>query len=177
MAFGVELVVGWVAALIVTGFLLYFVLTFNSLVSLRNEVRRAWANIDVLLKQRNDELLNLVSTVKGYMKHEQELLEGITRARVAMLSAQSLADKAKADYELSSSLKSLFAVAENYPQLRATENFKQLQDRISGLENEIADRREFYNSCVANFNARIQSIPDIMVARLLAFKPEEMFKA
>ncbi|MEW5955591.1 MAG: LemA family protein [Candidatus Micrarchaeota archaeon] len=177
MGFGFEALAGLAAALVAIGLLLYFVLVFNSLIALRNEVRRAWANVDVLLKQRNDELPNLVATVKGYMKHERKLLEGIANARAAMLGAKSLGEKAKADEQLSGALKTLFAVAENYPVLRASENFKQLQDRISGLENEIADRREFYNSSVANFNIRIQSIPDVAVARLLSLKQEEMFAA
>jgi len=114
--------------------------------------------------------------VKGYVKHEKAVLTEVTQARTAMMQATDPKSKAKASNMLSDTLKSLFAVAENYPQLKANENFLQLQQRISGLENELADRREFYNDSVNTFNIRIQSIPDIVVAKLLGYTEEQMFK-
>jgi LemA protein len=147
------------------------------LVQVKNQIDKAWANIDVLLKQRNDELPNLVEAVKGYMKHEKKLLEGIARARTAVMFARSMGEKASASGELSTGLFTLFAVAENYPTLKASVNFIKLQARITGLENEIADRREFYNDAVTIYNTRIDSFPDLVIARMMKFKPREFFKA
>ena len=155
----------------------YAVIIFNSLVRLKNNIRKSWANIDDLLKQRNDELPNLVNAVKGYMKHEKKVLVELTKARASILNAQTLPQKARADGAITKALKTLFAVSENYPVLRANENFMQLQGRISGLENEIADRREFYNDGVTNYNTRIQSFPDIMIAKMLSYSEEALFKA
>ncbi|MDP2717879.1 MAG: LemA family protein [Candidatus Micrarchaeota archaeon] len=163
-------------AVVLAAVVLFFVLVYNGLVALKNDIKKSWANIDVLLMQRSSELPKLVESVKGYMAHEQGVLESLTRARTAFLNAKSVGEKAAADGMLSGALKTLFAVSENYPQLRATENFQQLQSRISGLENEIADRREFYNNAVNLYNIRIQSIPDVFIANVLAYKAEEMFK-
>jgi LemA protein len=180
MALGFGIILGVVAAIIVLAVVLYLVAIYNGLIQLRNNINKSLGNIDVLLKQRAEELPNLVNAVKGYMKHEKGVLEDLTKARTAWMKAESgsLAQKAAASDTLSGALKSLFAVAENYPPLRASENFQQLQGRISGLENEIADRREFYNDSVNNFNIRIQSFPDVIVAGRMGFKqPFEMFKA
>src|SRR5512137_613899 len=152
MALGIALVIGLVVLLVLIVIIGVFIGIYNSLVRLRNDIKKSWANIDVLLKQRTDELPKLIASVKGYMKHEKGLLENITKARTAFLSATTMDAKAKADSVISGALKSLFAVAENYPNLKANENFIQLQQRISGLENEIADRREFYNDSVNTFN-------------------------
>jgi len=154
----------------------YFVTIYNGLIKLKNNIKKAWANIDVLLKQRSNELPKLVDTVKGYMKHEKELLENVTKARTSFLNASNVAETAAADNMISGALKSLFAVAENYPELKANENFMQLQSRISGIENEIADRREFYNDSVNQYNIRIQSIPDVIIAKMLSYTDEEMFE-
>lgn len=154
----------------------YFITIYNGLIKLKNNIKKAWANIDVLLKQRSDELPKLIETVKGYMKHEKEVLENLTKARTNFLNASTVSETATADNMISGALKSLFAVAENYPNLKANENFMQLQNRISGVENEIADRREFYNDSVNQYNIRIQSIPDIIVARMLGYTDEEMFE-
>jgi LemA protein len=160
----------------VAGVLIYAVILYNALVRLRNENDRAWANIDVLLKQRHDEIPNLVETVKGYMQHEQQTLLAVTQARADSINASSVAQKAVADLKIASALHSLFAVAENYPQLKANQNFLKLQTRISELEERIADRREFFNDDVNTYNTRIGQIPDVFVASFMNLKRREMFK-
>jgi LemA protein len=162
--------------LFVTGVLIYTVILYNGLVRLRNENDRAWANIDVLLKQRHDEIPNLVETVKGYMRHEQQTLLAVTLARTASMNAASVGQKAVADLKVASALRGLFAVAENYPQLKANENFLKLQHRISELEERIADRREFFNDDVNSYNTRIAQIPDVFVASFMSLKPRAFFK-
>src|SRR4029077_10446042 len=134
--------------LLLVGVAIYVVILYNELVRLRNDNDRAWANIDVLLKQRHDEISNLVETVKGYMQHEQQTLLAVTQARASSMNAASINQKAVADLKVNSALRGLFAVAENYPQLMADENFVKLQSRISELEDCIADRREFFNDDV-----------------------------
>ena len=176
MIIGILIVALVIVALITLGFLGYIIAMFNGLVRLKNNIKKSWANIDVLLKQRSDELPKLIASVKGYMKHEKGTLTEITKARTAFLSANTMAEKAKADNVLSGALKSLFAVAENYPQLKANENFMQLQNRISGIENELADRREFYNDSTNTYNIRIQSFPDMIMARIMGYTEQEMFK-
>jgi LemA protein len=158
------------------GVLIYAIILYNGLVRLRNENDRAWANIDVLLKQRHDEIPNLVETVKGYMQHEQQTLLAVTQARAASMSASSISQKALADVQVTSALRGLFAVAENYPQLKANDNFLKLQNRITELEERIADRREFFNDDVNTYNTRIGQIPDVFVASFMNLKPREMFK-
>src|ERR1035438_8319071 len=162
--------------LFVAGVLIYSVILYNGLVRLRNENDRAWANIDVLLKQRHDEIPNLVETVKGYMQHEQQTLLAVTQARTASMSADSIGQKAIADLQVASALHGLFAVAENYPQLKANENFLKLQNRISELEERIADRRELFNDEVNTYNTRIGQIPEVFLARLMKLQPQPMFR-
>jgi LemA protein len=164
------------ALLLAAGVLAYVVIIYNELVRLRNDNNRAWANIDVLLKQRHDEIPNLVSTVKGYMEHEQQTLLAVTQARAASLSAASVTQKAQADLLMTGALRGLFAVAENYPNLKANDNFLKLQNRISELEERIADRREFFNDDVNTYNTRIQQLPEVFVARLLDMQPRQLFK-
>ena len=173
---GSSLVSGLAFFLFVAGVFTYAVILYNGLVRLRNENDRAWANIDVLLKQRHDEIPNLVETVKGYMQHEQQTLLAVTQARSASMSASSIPQKAIAELQVTSALRGLFAVAENYPQLRANENFLKLQNRITELEERIADRREFFNDDVNTYNTRIGQIPDVFVASFMGLKPREMFK-
>jgi LemA protein len=177
MSAGMDLLITVGLGFVVIAAVVYALAVFNGLVGLRNQIRKSWANIDVLLTQRADEIPNLVATVKGYMTHEQKTLIAVTEARVAYLKASSVAEKAGLNNELSGALKTLFAVAENYPELKASDNFLALQKRISGLENEIADRRELYNDSVTLYNTRIHSIPDLLVANLLKYKDEEWFKA
>ncbi len=153
--------------------LFYVILIFNNLVSLKNNVKKAWANIDVLLKQRHDELPKLVETCKQYMTYEQPTLEKITALRAKAMQAREQGDvKALGTAEglLRGSLGNLFALAENYPDLKANQTFQHLQTRISALENAIADRRELYNESVTVNNIRIEQIPDIIVAKLFGFK-------
>lgn len=168
----------WVAVIVIAIVLfVYAVIIFNGLVHLRNNIKKAAANIDVLLKQRSDELPNLVETVKAYASYEKQTLSKLTRIRTAALQASSMGQKAAAENQLEEAFKSLFAVAENYPELKANTNFLQLQKRLSELETSIADRRAYYNNSVNNFNARIQSIPDIVVARALNYAAQEFFEA
>ena len=158
------------------GVLVYTVILYNGLVRLRNDNDRAWANIDVLLKQRHDEIPNLVETVKGYMQHEQQTLSAVTQARAASMNAASIGQKAQADLLMTGALRGLFAVAENYPQLKANENFLKLQTRITELEERIADRREFFNDDVNTYNTRIGQIPEVFVASFMSLKPRSMFQ-
>ena len=173
---GSSIISGLAIFLFIAGVLIYAVILYNGLVRLRNENDRAWANIDVLLKQRHDEIPNLVATVKGYMQHEQQTLLAVTEARAASMTAASISQKAVADLQVMSALRGLFAVAENYPQLKANDNFLKLQNRISELEERIADRREFFNDDVNTYNIRIRQIPDVFVASFMGLKPREMFK-
>jgi len=157
----------------------YAVIIYNNLVGLKHGVSKAWANIDVLLKQRHDELPKLVETCKQYMHYEQETLERVMRARAAVHSAREQVDVAalgQAESALRLGLGKLFAVAEAYPDLKTNETFLHLQSRISGLENSIADRRELYNEMVNNNNVRIEQFPDLIVARMFAFKPAELLE-
>ena len=171
-----SIITGLAFFLFVGGALIYIVILYNGLVRLRNENDRAWANIDVLLKQRHDEIPNLVETVKGYMQHEQQTLLAVTQARAASINAASIGQKAVADVKVASALHGLFAVAENYPQLKANQNFLKLQSRISELEERIADRREFFNDDVNSYNTRIAQIPDVFVASFMNLKPRAFFK-
>ena len=172
---GNSVISGLAFFLFIAGVLIYAVILYNGLIRLRNENNRAWANIDVLLKQRHDEIPNLVETVKGYMQHEQRTLLAVTEARTAAVNAASVGQKAVADLQVASALKALFAVAENYPQLKANENFLKLQNRITELEERIADRREFFNDDVNTYNTRIGQIPDVFVASLMGWQRREMF--
>lgn len=151
----------------------YGVALYNSLVSLKHSVSKAWSNIDVLLKQRHDELPKLVETCKQYMKHEQETLEKVMLARSGVSSALGKGDIAgvgQAETKMRQGLMNLFAVAEAYPDLKANDSFKELQKRISQLENHIADRREFYNESVNLNNVRIEQFPDVLIAKFFNFK-------
>lgn len=158
------------------GLTIYVVMIFNGLISLKNDVNKAWVNIDVLLKQRHDELPNLVEVCKAYMNYERDTLERVTQAHSQYQHAVSIDQKAQANRSTNTALRGLFAVAENYPQLKANENFLRLQNRITELENEIADRREYYNDSVNTLNTRIQQIPDAFVATLMNLTPRPMFK-
>lgn len=152
----------------------YGVVIYNNLVALKHRVAMAWSNIDILLKQRHDELPKLVETCKQYMTYEQETLERIIRARSSVASARESQDidaLGKAETSLRSGLGQLFALAENYPELKANDSFQHLQGRISDLENGIADRRELYNDAVNLNNIRIEQFPDLVLARAFNFKP------
>ncbi len=161
--------------LLVVAFI-YFLSVYNGLVTLKNNVARAWSNIDVLLKQRFDELPKLVALCERYMKHERETLEAVISARSQISQIGGGEETGEAQNMLSSALKSLFAVTENYPELKADQNFMQLQTRISSLENEIADRREFYNDSVNLYNIGIEKMPDALIAQVLNYRPKRMWK-
>jgi len=173
---GASMITGLAFFLFIAGVVIYTVILYNELIRLRNDNDRAWANIDVLLKQRHDEIPNLVETVKGYMQHEQQALVAVTQARAASMNAASIGQKAQADLKMTGALRALFAVAENYPQLKANENFLKLQTRISELEERIADRREFFNDDVNTYNTRIGQIPEVFLASFMNLRPRQMFK-
>jgi LemA protein len=173
---GSAMITGAAFLLFVVGMAVYVVILYNELVRLRNDNDRAFANIDVLLKQRHDEIPNLVETVKGYMQHEQQTLTAITQARAASMNAASIGQKAQADAMMTGALRGLFAVAENYPQLKANDNFLKLQTRISELEERIADRREFFNDDVNTYNTRISQVPEVFVASYMSLKPRGLFQ-
>lgn len=164
---------------ILVAVLLYAVTIYNNLVRLKHNVDKAWANIDVLLKQRHDELPKLIETCKQYMKYEQETLDKVMQARTAVSNAREQGDVAAlgpAETQLRMGLGNLFAVAEAYPDLKANESFQHLQSRISGLENAIADRREFYNESVNLNNVRIEQFPDVIIAKQFGFGPKDLLE-
>ena len=177
MGIGTTLVLG-LGGIFIGAVALYYILSiYNGLVMLKNSIRKNWSNIDVLLKQRTDLIPNLIETVKGYMKYEKKVIKQVTDSRVEMMGATRLVDKAKANDDLSEALKTLFALSENYPQLKANDTFLKLQEELSSIENQIADRRELYNDSVNIYNTRIESIPDMVFAKLLGYGKEEYFKA
>lgn len=153
------------------------VVMYNSLIVMRNRIENAWAQIDVQLKRRADLIPNLVECVKGYMKHEKTVLENVTKARSALLSAKGPREAAAAEGALSAALKTLFAVAEEYPKLRANENFMMLQEELSGTESKIAYARQLYNDTVLVYNQTIQQVPWNIIAGSFGFKEREYFKA
>lgn len=172
----------WLTIILIIGlllatFLIVLLLIYNHLIRLKNNIDKSWANIDVLLKQRSDELPNLIASVKGYMIHERTTIEALTKGRTDVLKEQTLSKKAATDILITESLKIIFVAVENYPTLKANENFLKLQNRITALENELADRREFYNDSVNIYNIRIRSIPDLIVARMMNCIDEPLFKA
>jgi LemA protein len=148
---------------------------YNGLVVVKNNVAKAWSNIDVLLKQRHDEIPKLVDLCSGYMKFEKETLEAVMKARSSAFSAKGVEEVSRSEGALSSALGRLFAVSENYPELKANNNFMHLQSRISQIESQIADRREFFNDTVNIYNIRIQQMPDAFVANFLNYQTETMF--
>ncbi len=156
--------------------LLFLWTTYNRLVSQRQRVKESWSGIDVQLKRRASLVPNLVETVKGYAAHERGVFENVTKARAAVMSATSPQQAAQADNMLSGTLKTLFAVAEAYPQLKANENFLQLQGELSDLEAKIAYARQFYNTNVRDLNTSIQSFPGVLIARNFGFKEEGFFE-
>lgn len=149
---------------------------YNGLVRLRNQLERAWANIDVILKQRSDEIPNLVQVIEQYANYESGLLQKLAEARSQYGKAQNVGDKIKSANEMSLALSGVFAVGEAYPELKANQNFTELQKRISSLESTLADRREVYNETVANFNTRIDQFPDVIAARILNYQRQMMFQ-
>lgn len=169
----------WLSGILLAVALLYFISLYNGLVAVKNAVAKAWANIDVLLKQRHDELPKLIDTCKQYMQHEQATLEKVIAARAKVSSAREMQDLTRlgqAEGALRSGLGQLFALAENYPELKANEQFLHLQSRISALENSIADRREFYNESVNINNVQIEQFPGVLLARFFNFPAQDMLR-
>jgi len=155
---------------------LWLVFTYNGLIRRRYRVKEAWSDIDVQLKRRYDLIPNLVETVKGYATHEKEAFEKVTQARATALGAQTVHDKEAAENVLTSALKSIFAIAEAYPQLRAVESFVKLQDELSDTENKIQAARRFYNGNVMEFNTKTETFPTNLIAGIFGFKKEEFFQ-
>jgi LemA protein len=166
---------GWIVLGIVLVVVVAGILVFNRLVALRNRVDNGWSQIDVQLRRRYDLIPNLVGTVQGYAAHERELFETVTRARAAAIDASSVPDQAQAENQITRGLRQLFAVVENYPELKANENFLELQEELTGTESKIAYARQFYNDQVMRLNTLIQSFPSVLIARPFGFKEREFF--
>lgn len=165
------------AIIIIAAVVLYLWYIYNDLITMRLRVKEAWSQIDVQLKRRVDLIPNLVETVKGYAKHEKRVLETITQARASLLSAKTPKEKAQADNHLVSALKTLFAVAENYPNLKASENFLTLQRQLEDTEDKVSYARQFYNNVVLDYNTKLQLFPNIYIAGYFRFKEEQFFAA
>lgn len=165
----------WIVLGIVVLIAAFFIGTYNRLVTLRQRLKNAWSQIEVQLKRRYDLIPNLVNTVKGYATHERETFEKVTQARNMAIQAKDVNEQAGAENLLSGALKSLFAVAENYPQLKADANFRQLQEELTNTEGKIAFSRQFYNDSVMNFNTAIQRFPTVLIAGMFGFHKQEYF--
>jgi LemA protein len=165
----------WIVLGVIGIVILWFIAVFNGIISLKNRTKEAWSDIDVQLKRRHDLIPNLVETVKGYAKHERELFEKVTEARASAIKAKGAKEVSEKENVLTDALKSVFAVAENYPQLRASENFQKLQDELTDTENKIEAARRFYNGNVRDFNIKIQVFPNSLVASMTGSKPFELF--
>lgn len=167
----------WIGVGIVAILVIWVIIAYNAFIRLRNQVENAWAQIDVQLKRRTDLIPNLINTVKGYVKHERETLESVTKARTALMSAgQDPKKAAEADNMLTGALKSLFAVAEAYPDLKANQNFLQLQEELSGTENKVAASRQYYNDTVMEYNTKRESFPSNLIAGMFNFTPKTLFE-
>jgi len=168
----------WIIIGIVAFLLVLFIAIYNSLVGRRNEVKNSWAQIDVQLKRRHDLIPNLVETAKGYMKHERETLEAVTNARnlAQQVASSGAGVRAKAEGELSSALSRLLAVVENYPDLKANQNFLALQEELTSTENKISFSRQYYNDSVLRYNNQTQMFPSNIIANMTGFKASEFFE-
>ena len=169
--------ISYIVLIIAVALVLWFAGSFNSLVRSRNRVREAWSDIDVQLKRRYDLIPNLVETVKGYAAHESGVFERVIKARSAAMGAKTIAEHGEAENMLSGALESLFALAEAYPTLRASENFAELQDELTDTENKIQAARRFYNANSRDFNTSIETFPSNMMARIFNFEKVEFFDA
>ena len=167
----------WVVLGLLVLLVLYVVVAYNGLIRLRNRIENAWSQIDVQLQRRYDLIPNIVETVKGYATHERGVFEEVTRARANAINAQGVGNQAQAENAITGALKSLFAVAEAYPDLKANQNFLALQEELSGTEGRIAYARQFYNDSVQRYNTKIQSVPTVVIARALNFAEREYFEA
>ena len=166
----------WVIIGLIVLIVFWLIAVYNGLIKFRNRTDEAWSDIDVQLKRRYDLIPNLVETVKGYASHERELFEKVTQARTAAMGAQTMEEHGKAENMLAGALKSLFAVAENYPDLKANENFLELQRELSDTENKIQAARRFYNGNVRDLNIKIETFPNNLMAEMFGFKKREFFE-
>ena len=162
---------------IIVAIILIILIIYNNLVKLRPTVKNAWSKIDVQLQRRFDLVPNLIESVQGYMEHEQEMFTKISEIRTSWANATSLNEKAELDTQLSNTLKTIMAVSENYPVLKASENFSKLQEELRATENKIAASRQFYNDSVTRYNIKLEVIPSNIIASLFNFTPEELFEA
>ncbi len=167
---------GFIVLVIIFIIVLVLVGIYNALVRSRKRCDNGWAQIDVQLKRRYDLIPNLVETAKGYLKHEREVLENVTKARQQAINASGIADQAKAENFLTSTLRSLFAVVENYPELKANENMKALHEELVSTENKISYARQHYNDVVMEYNTKIETVPSNVMASMFGFKPREFFE-
>ena len=168
---------GWIILIIIVVLIVAIIGIYNNLVRLRQKVRNSWSQIDVQLQRRFDLIPNLVETVKGYMEHESEVLTKVAELRTSWANANSVGEKAVLDNELSGTLKTIMAVSENYPELKANQNFSELQQELQNTENKISFSRQFYNDSVTMYNTKLEVVPSNIIASLFNFKPEELFKA
>nr|WP_319373589.1 LemA family protein [uncultured Methanobacterium sp.] len=171
-----EMLIELIILIIIILAVILFVYLYNSLVQLRNRVKNAWSQIDVQLNRRADLIPNLVETVKGYAKHEKTVFENVTAARAGLMNAKTVQETAEANNMLTDTLKSLFAVAENYPELKANENFLELQGQLEETENKIAYSRQFYNDTVLMYNNKCQMVPSNIIASMFHFQEAEFFE-
>ena len=181
MFMGFMVLAGGLIFLLVAAGLLFLVLVwgvgiYNGLIGRRNQVKESWAQIDVQMKRRYDLIPNVVETVKGYAKHERETFENVTKARNMAMNAGNVGDREQAENMLTGALKSLFAVAENYPELKANQNFLGLQEELAGTENRIGFARQHYNDVVRDYNVSIQRVPSNLIAGVFSFKEEPFFQ-
>ncbi len=168
---------GWIILAIVAVIVIFIISTYNSLVTLKQRVKNAWSQIDVQLQRRFDLIPNLVETVKGYMGHESEVLEKVTSLRTSWANANTVHEKSELDNELSGALRTIMAVSENYPDLKANENFSQLQEELQNTENKISFSRQFYNDTTTKYNTKLELFPSNVIAGMFGFKSEELFEA
>ncbi len=169
-------VLGWILLGGLVAIILWLIYVFNSLITLKNRVQEAWSDIEVQLKRRYDLIPNLVETVKGYAKHEKAIFDEAVKARERALTAGSLADRAKAENALTGALKSILALSENYPDLKASQNFLSLQQELTDTEDKISAARRFYNGNVRDFNIKIQVFPNNLIAGMFGFSQKELFE-
>ena len=166
-----------IALIVIVVLVVLIIALYNGLVVARQKVRNAWSQIDVQLQRRFDLIPNLVESVKGYMTHEKEVLSKVTELRTSWANASSVGEKANLDNELSGALKTIMAVSENYPDLKANQNFSELQEELRATENKISFSRQFYNDSVTAYNTKLEVVPTNIIASMFNFKPEELFKA
>ena len=166
----------WIALIIIVLLIVAVIGMYNNLVRLRQKVKNSWSQIDVQLQRRFDLIPNLVETVKGYMAHENEVLTKVTELRTSWANAGTVKEKAELDNQLSGALKTIMAVSENYPDLKANQNFAELQQELQNTENKISFSRQFYNDSVTIYNTKLEVVPTNIIASMFGFKPEELFK-